>query len=816
MADEKLVNHNPSLEADSAKTHALSIHSPEPPYYPDRYSNGYGDSEINPHFQLSEIWRKVRKHKWLILFVATIITTVVTVEVYRTKSLYQATATVEIDKENRTLFRSGDVVIESEEADYGFYISTAMKTKIKFLQTRPVLEDVVVSMKLDENPNLMDVTTRKSVWEAVKTAGGRLGKSDNSKIALVPTQTSPLTLPDDQLLRPAEESARLAPYVDVLSSGVTAAPVEDTRMLAISFQHTSPALAAAIANRIAEVFIKRSYKNKTQKSEDATDWLRDRTRELQAKVQESEEKLAAYTGSHNIFSTDGKENLTIEKLTTLHGQATKAETELILKQSLYEEVKQGRAAQLPEAYADAKTASLLSKLGELQTTAAQYRGRYGPDNPKTTDLQKQIGAIQQQIDDSRKQLEAKLKADYEHTARDAQALKTALEQAKLEAVQQNQAIIKFSILKQEVETAKTLYTDFLQKTNQATLQKVDPKNPIRIIEPASVPVRPVSPNRPRTILIGFLISLAVGLVLAFVLEYLDDTVKTVDDVGRYTGLPALAVIPAIPARRLRLLHMKTGEKLAGELSDNKGGHALQDTRGPVTKELLNDSQSQLAEAYRGLRTSVLLSTAGSPPKTILFTSSQPGEGKTTTTVNTAISLAQLGASVLLIDADLRRPTVHKILGIDYTQGLSTYLTAGGELDQLVQQLAVPNLSVLPCGPIPPNPAELVSSERMKDLLREASDKYDHVLIDSPPLINVTDPVILSTLVQGVILVVHSGQSKRNIVSRARRELTNVGAKIFGVVLNNVNLKSEGYDDYYYERYHSDYHSVSDRKAASGD
>ena len=211
-----------------------------------------------------------------------------------------------------------------------------------------------------------------------------------------------------------------------------------------------------------------------------------------------------------------------------------------------------------------------------------------------------------------------------------------------------------------------------------------------------------------------------------------------------------------------------------------------------------------AEAYRVLRTSVLLSAAGRPPKTILITSGQPGEGKTTTVVNTAISLAQMGASVLIIDCDLRRPTTHKVLGVDHAQGLSTYLSREVPLDQLIQKLPIANLSLLPCGPVPPNPAELIISEKMKDMLHELAGRYDHILIDSPPLINVTDPVILSTMVDGVILVVHGGKSTRDVVRRARQELSTVGAKIFGVVLNNVDLRRDGYDNYYYHRYYSGY------------
>jgi capsular exopolysaccharide synthesis family protein len=213
-----------------------------------------------------------------------------------------------------------------------------------------------------------------------------------------------------------------------------------------------------------------------------------------------------------------------------------------------------------------------------------------------------------------------------------------------------------------------------------------------------------------------------------------------------------------------------------------------------------DNHSMAAEAYRALRTSVLLSAAGSPPKTILVTSSQAGEGKTTTCINTALSLAQLGASVLIIDCDLRRPTTHKVLGVDHTLGLSTYLSRDVPIDGLIHGLPLKNVSLLPCGPIPPNPAELISSEKMRSMLTMLETKYDHILLDSPPLINVTDPVILSRMVDGVILVVHGGKSTRYLVRRARQELASVGAKIFGVVLNNVDQRREGYDDYYYSRY----------------
>jgi capsular exopolysaccharide synthesis family protein len=252
-----------------------------------------------------------------------------------------------------------------------------------------------------------------------------------------------------------------------------------------------------------------------------------------------------------------------------------------------------------------------------------------------------------------------------------------------------------------------------------------------------------------------------------------------------------------------------GEKLA-----NVAGLAPRGLQPPGEKLATLGSLSSVVESYRMLRTAVLLSTAGAPPKTILFTSSQPGEGKTTTAVNTAISLAQLGVSVLLIDADLRRPAVHKAFKIPQSRGISNYLSSHTPLENLIVKLPIPNLSVLPCGPIPPNPAELISSDRMKDLLRHLSQQFDHILIDSPPLISVTDPVILSTMVDGSILVVQSGKSTRELVRRARQELSGVGAKVFGVVLNNVNIKREGYNDYDYYRYASSYNDAY-RRANAG-
>jgi succinoglycan biosynthesis transport protein ExoP len=761
------------------------------------YGYGYGDDE---RAYMRRMWHVIRKRKLVIAVVALLVTSVVTVEVFRNKSIYQAATTIEIGKE-RAMMRSGDVVIQADEMDDTYLVSLGMKTKIRLLQSRPLLEEVVINLKLDQNPKFMDVVTKKSIWEAMQSIMSKFRPADSSALASPAVQTSIALQSDAQ--RSREESARLSPYVDVLAANLSAEPLADTRMLMISFAHTDPVIAADVVDNLAQVFIQRSFENKTESYTNTSNWLERSTRELKAKVEQAEQSLANYSRDNNIYSTDGKENLAIDKLSRLHDQATRAETDRILKQSLYEEVQAGRADKLPEAFVEARTAELQKKLGDMTVQLAQLDATYGPKNPRVLELKQQLAAIQKQVDESRHGLEEKLKADYERAVRDEGSLKAALERAKAEATQQNQAAIQFSLLKQDVETAKQLYTDFLQKMNQTKIQQHEQHNNLKMIDPPQVPGSPLGPNRARTILIGFLLSLVAGVGLVLFIEYLDNTVKTVEDIARYAQLPALSVIPALSGRRSRR-QLSNDEKKNAALTLKEAA--------PLKNNLLAtlDSRSSAAEAYRVLRTSVLLSAVDQPPKLLLVTSGQPSEGKTTTAINTAISLSQLGGSVLIIDCDMRKPSVHKTLGIEQSRGLSTYLSHNGKLIDVMQKLPIPNLWVMPCGPIPPNPAEMISSTRMKELLRILSENFDHVIIDSPPLLKVTDSVILSTLVDGVILVVHSGKSTGDVLRRTRQELSLAGAKIFGVVLNNVDAPQE-----YYE-YYGDYSEYEHEASAHGD
>ena len=761
----------------------------------DQYEDSYEESQESS-FDIRDLWHLVRRRKWLVMTIITIVTTIVAIQMYRSKSYYQAQAMLEVGKEGNTIVREG---IAIQDNDFDPYYQVNIKTKMLMLTSRSLLEDVVVNLKLDRNDKFLD-TTKKS-W---------FGQPQK------PTSSEPLPLAvpaevdNDVIIRPAAESARLAPYVSLIEDNLNVQQVRETRAVTLAFTHTDPQLAAQVSNEITRIFRERNFKSKTRTLTDTEGWLKTSIRKVKGELEKAQEELSRYTREHNIVSLDSKNSnttLTTATLAQYQDALTRAEAERIKAESLYEEVKNGNVSRLPAEF-DKNTSKLLTlqkELSDAKTKEAALDARFGPENPQVQEVKNRITELESQIKTGTRALEDKFKSDYERALRDANRIKVERDKAKSEAVRENQSDIKLNTLEDDVKQKQKLYSDLINSDQQAELKLKEQSSNIKVIEPAQVPNWPAGPRRLLSVLLAFFLSSAVAIGLAFFLEYLDNTIKTVEDVERFAQLPALGVIPAI-ATSTSL--KKLPSKVEQEAIAAANGLALPGAS-LATQLMTLDNQSTVAEAYRALRTSVLLSSAGHPPKTILVTSGRPGEGKTTTAVNTAISLAQLGASVLIIDCDLRRPKVHKVFGISHVHGLSTYLSRDAELGTLIHALPVPNLSLLPCGPTPPNPAELISSEKMREMLAILSEQFDHIIIDSPPLINVTDPVILSTMVDGVIMVVQAGRSTRDVVRRASQELTGVGAKVFGVVLNNVNLQREGYDEYYYQRYYSGYYSSTE-------
>ncbi|HEY7184192.1 MAG TPA: polysaccharide biosynthesis tyrosine autokinase [Blastocatellia bacterium] len=798
-------------------------------YYRTDYAEGHynGAEEEGVQSVDWERWaRAIFKRKWLIAAIVAIGTASSLFAAFRTRDAYQAFAVISIGKEDTAVIkaREGDLIVQNDEP---------LTTKMYLLQSAPLVEGVIVKLKLDQSEEALN-PKEKSLKETLGVI------SERAKKALHAEKNLPEPAPNiaDSLSASASmvatepqgstaESWRLAPFVEIFRKNLlvepildarlknySAEPVSDTRLLRVAYTHPDPALAAAICNQLAQSLINRYTENKSEKFKGASNWLDRSTRELKARAERAEQALANYTRAHTNIAPQGKGSLSADRLLRLQAEVTRSETDRIVKESLYEDVKNGRVEYVPPVYSDENLGELQKKLGDLTVQAAQLGVNYGPDNPKTLEVQQQIAAIRKQIESHRKSLEVKLKLDFDRAIRDEQAFKRGLEEAKNETAKENVDTFQYGILQQEVDTTKALYNNFLEKGSEANFQLAQQQNNLRVVEPARAPRTPTSPNRPLWTMIGFALSLTVGVGLALLLEYFDHSVKTADDLSRRLQLPALAVIPTIGEKAAPSLLGKFKNKLKlpaaaaaslkaainGGAAVNGGAHlgmkaidALA-SRPPL---ITIDDRSPTAEAYRLLRTSIMLSEngAGFKAKTWLITSGQPAEGKTTTAINVAISIAQLGRSVLIVDCDLRTPTVHEKLHVDQKPGLSAYLSGDVELAGVIRKSDVPGLSLIPSGAVPHNPCDLIGSQKMKEMVGTLAERYDYVMFDSPPLVNLADPLILSTIVDSVILIV-GGKSNWEAISHARQELSSVGANVFGVVLNDVAVNHIPYYGYY--------------------
>jgi capsular exopolysaccharide synthesis family protein len=446
---------------------------------------------------------------------------------------------------------------------------------------------------------------------------------------------------------------------------------------------------------------------------------------------------------------------------------------------------------IPDVIGSGRVEKLRDRISALQEQRDALLVIYTKEWPAVKKLDAQIAGLEEELQKAPSEILTSMQRRYEAAVSREELLRRSYEDQKATTTQQTRDTIDLMALTHTLETNKQLLNTLLQRQRELDVANGNSGNEVSIATPSRLPKSPVGPPRLRNIIIAFLLSLGGGIGLAFLLDFLDDTVKSVEDVDRYIHLPALALIPAGGDRVPRL----PGALRGGPPPAPSNTTAL---------AMITDARSPIAESYRHLRTSLLLSSAGKPPQRILITSSQPAEGKTTTGINTAFMLSQTGASVLMIDCDLRRPRLHAQFELPNTKGLTTWLSGERNLDDLIQSCdKAPNLKVLTSGPVPPNPAELIGSEEMRKLLNILSEQFNHIIIDSPPAISFTDASILSTMVDGVILVVHGGRSSRAVVRRAKQQLLDVGAHIFGVVLNNVKVDAR--DDYYYSRYYSHYY-----------
>jgi len=424
---------------------------------------------------------------------------------------------------------------------------------------------------------------------------------------------------------------------------------------------------------------------------------------------------------------------------------------------------------------------LKKNLASLDSEYNQKLKTYKPEYPKMVKLKEQIDQIKKKMDSEEKKIITGVKKDYDAALKREKYLRSEFEVQKKEALNLKDRSVQYQILKREVDTNRELYNGLLQKLKETGVSETLKASNIQVIDRAEVPKSPYKPNKRMNIFLSIIVGLFGGIGLVFFVEYLDNTIKTPEDLEKRVSLPTLGFIP---------FH-----------GDNEGDL-------PVEYITHADSKSPVSEAYCTLRTFLLLSTGGRPPRIIAITSPASEEGKTTTAINTAISFARSGAKVLIIDADMRRPKLHKLFDVDNTSGLSTYLSGIEELtEDLMKETNIPNLHVITSGPVPPNPAELLNSLRLKELINSLY-LYNFIIFDTPPVIGLPDSLILSSYTDGVMLVAKSGKTTKETTLETRRMLEAVGAKILGIVLNAVDQSAMRYS-HYYNYYRSYYRSYGD-------
>lgn len=720
------------------------------------------EREINQS-TISDYWLTVMKRKWVVVAFFLISTTLITIATFRITPLYEAKASLLVGHEisNPLGFKTDTTdSVQSDDSDY----TVALDTEARVLQSDDLTWQVIRSLKLTDNPVfLRDVRAPRPP----QTAGDLQQPGTRADIKY-------------------EDAVR-----DAFQRNLKVNKVPHTRLLEIQYRSPDPKLAADIANTLANTYIESNFRKKYESTMQASDWLSRQLSDLKLKVENSQEALVRYERENNIVGLDEKQNIVTAKLEQLNHDFTEAQADRIQKEAEYNLVKTGDASLVVRAEPNSLLQQLKQQEATLQVQLAQQRTQFGPSYPAVKQLENQLHQIDASIATEVNAMQQRVTNDYRQAAGREAMLKAALEQQKTDANELSEKAIQYSLLKRDADSNRQLYEGIQQRMKEASVAAGLRSNNITIEDYAPVPAKPVVPNVPLNIFLGAMFGLGGGVVLAFLVENLDNTVRTPEHVELSSRLPTLGIVPRIDST------LTSGHRAGGGKLLNIRNTVRHDRAGAsVALAAVKQPKSGVAEAYRAVRTSVLLGRAGAAPKKILITSALPKEGKSTTSANIAAVLAQRGGRVIIIDADLRRPSLHHIFSVQNQTGLSNVLAGGTSFGEAIIHCdQVPNLDILTAGPLSPQPSELLSSTAMTDLLANCAVEYDHVVIDSPPLLSVTDAGILSAWVDAVVLVVRSGKTTKHQLKQSSILMRQLGAPVMGVLVNAVDM--EGSDRYYY-------------------
>jgi capsular exopolysaccharide synthesis family protein len=682
----------------------------------------------------------------------------VMIQGYTSIQIYKAQARLQIDDERSTAVPG----VNSAENTYYEDPEPYYNTQYKILQGRDLSRKAVKKLHLENVPEFNGTaappTTPMSV---VRDLGKRVFGMVRPGAALPPVETPRIDETPD-------ESALVSAFI----SRVGVEPVRTSRLVDVTFQGTDPNFAALAVNTLVDEYVQQNVDLKTQATKNMIEWLDRELQNQQKKVQDGERQLAEYRDTKNAMSLDDKNNIVAQRLNHLNDQLMLAKNDRIQKESLYNQVKTMSTGMSPDAIPavaqNPQVQQLKTKIADLAAQKSKLSEKYGAAHPQMTAVNAQLADAQNQLQIETSKALQSIKNEYDTALLTERTLAQNFEAAKVDSQDLNRKSVDYNVMEREAKSNRTVYEALLQREKELSVASNSHANNVHIVDRAEVPKAPITPGGRRTWLLAFAVGLVMAVGLAFGLDYMNDTIKTPEDVTRRLNLPFLGLVPAVRGDKHPVL---------------ASSHVPHD----------------FGEAFRALRTSLASRYPTEGTKIMLVTSAQPLEGKTTTAANIAMALAYGGARVLLIDADMRRPGLHRPLRLTNERGLSQVLIGQARVRDVIQRTVDPNLLAITAGHMPPNPSELLASERMKTLLTNLSHgPFDWIVIDTPPVLAVTDAVILAPLVSGVTFVIGAEMTRRRLAERAVETVMQTRPKFAGVVLNKVDFAR---NKYYYSRYY---------------
>jgi succinoglycan biosynthesis transport protein ExoP len=737
-----------------------------------------------------DYWRLLRKHQWKIAVCFAVAVVASAAVVFLMTPIYVATATLMIERKSPRVVKIQQVAEEAEGGEEASFY----ESQYQVLRSRSLAAEVIKAHKLDADANFLKQGGQFSI-------GYLLSMPINLVVNLVTSLSAPAPVAG-----PSSVGGVDSKLIDIYSRMVSVDPVKRSRLVTISISASDPKLAALIANAHVAAYIQYGFKLKSQANVEARKFLESKLAELKERVEKSESSLNEFRRDKGIISLDDKENIVVERLADLNKRLTEAEAERIGFEAQARLIKSRQYDSLPAVIGNGLIQNLRGQIVQLEAEHAKLSEQYLPGYPRLAQVKAQLDESRARLGQQIKNVVEGINSAYLAAAGKEKDLRGQMDKQKAETFALKDASVQYAILAREATTNKQLYDSVQERFREISVADELPASNISIVDQAETPQLPAKPDKRLILMLGAVLGLFGGLGLALLLEHLNNTFGNPEEVERYLGVPNLVVVPdyfSLPKGASgwkALIHRQPANRPS---SPHKPAATI---RLPSKISSIDKRRlSVITEGYRKLRTSIFLSSPDGPPKTILFTSAAPGEGKTMTAANTAIMFAQLGNNVLLIDADLHRPSCHKALKVPGATGLADYLAGQEELHKAIKPTSVANLSVMICGSVPPSPTELIGSKKMRETLAYLKERYDFILIDSPPVTPVSDAVVLSSLADAMIFVVEGQKTPKHLVRSAIAQLRNNQAKILGIVLNRVDIRGPDYRDFnqYYnpEVYH---------------